>query len=314
MRRRTLLGTLGSGLLAGCTDATTASLQTSVPGSGSTATPTDPTPRGRSAVAEQTPPAERGRPLLGVSLSPRSYESADFAAFLTLSSDANLAVRWVGDWAELGATDGAPTTVAKLSEARSFLPVFDTGVYSVSDRALLRPLDDDAAERYVADAVTFAERHRPAYLGLGVEVNIHATEEPTEFERFVSLFDAAYDAVKAVSPTTQVYTSFQLEWFLGLRGGLFGGENDPSTAQGSFSTGSRRRTSSASPPTRASSTATRRTSPTTTTARSPRTPRSRWPSSRPGGRPCSTSRGGGAPKPNRRGSSAVCSTSSPTST
>jgi hypothetical protein len=47
----------------------------------------------------------------------------------------------------------------------------------------------------------------------------------------VDLYAEVYDEVKAVSPNTNVFTNFQLEKMKGLRGGLFGGTNDPDKAQ-----------------------------------------------------------------------------------
>ncbi|WP_410767002.1 hypothetical protein [Haloferax sp. DFSO60] len=226
MRRRALLGTLGIGLAAGCAG----SSQPAPPVTSSATTATESTTE---ESTDATPATQTGdeTPHLGVSLTPQSYDPDDFTDFFELVSESDLAVRWAGDWAELGDEAGTPAIVSQLVDSYDILPIFDTGVYSVNDRELFRPLDDDAIENYVADAQSFAEQFTPPYLGLGVEVNIHATEEPAQFERFVSLFDEAYDAIKAVSPETKVYTTFQQEWFLGLRGGLFGGENDPETAQ-----------------------------------------------------------------------------------
>lgn len=95
----------------------------------------------------------------------------------------------------------------------------------------LRPFDEATCRAYLDAAVAFARDCRPPYLGLGVEVNILAEKSPADFERFVRLHDEVYDAVKAVSPKTKVFTVFQLEKMKGLGGGLFGGTNDPARAQ-----------------------------------------------------------------------------------
>jgi hypothetical protein len=47
----------------------------------------------------------------------------------------------------------------------------------------------------------------------------------------VQLFADTYDAVKKKSPDTKVFTVFQLEHLKGLKGGLYGGVNDPGAAE-----------------------------------------------------------------------------------
>ena len=170
------------------------------------------------------------RPLAGVSLSPRSYDGGDFRSFFEEAGAAGSLVRWAGDWADLGEADGAPGVVATLARQHGMEPVIETGVFSASSRELFRPLTPETRERYVESAAAFCEVHAPPYLGIGVEVDFHHETDPDSFETFVDLFAETYDAVKAASPGTQVYTGFQLERLRGLRGGLFGGENDPDSA------------------------------------------------------------------------------------
>jgi hypothetical protein len=57
-----------------------------------------------------------------------------------------------------------------------------------------------------------------------------AEKSPEDFEKFVRLFAGTYDAVKQKSPDTKVFTIFQLEHVKGLKGGLYGGVNDPAAA------------------------------------------------------------------------------------
>lgn len=89
------------------------------------------------------------------------------------------------------------------------------------------PLDDATKQK----AVAFAQKYKPEYLALGIEVNVLYEKSPEDFEYFAQFFSEAYDAVKAVSPNTKVFTIFQLEKMKGLNGGLFGGVNDPSKAE-----------------------------------------------------------------------------------
>jgi len=64
---------------------------------------------------------------------------------------------------------------------------------------------------YKNSAVTFAEEFRPEYLRLGIEVNSVYMKSVEDFKEFVRFYNEVYDAVKAVSPETKVFTVFQLE-------------------------------------------------------------------------------------------------------
>lgn len=225
MHRRTFLATAGAASLAGCASG-------GRPGEGSTlvSTPASTPPPGGTDSSSTTPSDPVGRPLKGVSLSPRSFEGGDFQSFFEEAGEAGALVRWAGDWADLGEADGAPAVVETLARQHGMEPVVETGVFSASSRTLFRPLSSETRERYVESAATFCEAHAPPYLGIGVEIDFHYETDPESFETFVDLFATTYDAVKAASPGTQVYTGFQLERLRGLRGGLFGGENDPESA------------------------------------------------------------------------------------
>ena len=169
--------------------------------------------------------------LKGVSLSPRSFQSSDFTNFFEKARQAGSLVSWAGDWIELGRTSGGPEVVTTLSIQYELTPVVEAQFFSQSSGALLRPLNDSTRRLYVDTAATFAERHKPKYLAFGIEVNVLYEKSPAEFDDFVQLFGEVFDAVKAKSPDTKVFTIFQLERMKGLNGGLFGGVNDPSKAQ-----------------------------------------------------------------------------------
>jgi len=177
-----------------------------------------------------TPPAPQF--LKGVSLSPRSFSSEDFTSFFTEAQEAGDAVMWAGDWNELSNTQsGGPVVVASLSSQYDYVPIIEAQFFTQSTGQLVRPLDETNRRAYKDAAVAFAERYKPEYLGLGIEVNILYEKSPSDFDSFVSLYSETYDAVKAVSPNTKVFTVFQLERMKGLQGGLFGGTNNPDNAQ-----------------------------------------------------------------------------------
>lgn len=220
MRRRRFLSVAGVAATAGCQgeDGTTAG-----PGTSATA-------GGDRTTTAARPGQTADRPRRGVSLSPRSYADGDFSAFFERAREAGSLVRWAGDWVELGRTNGAPAVVAEVGRRHGLDPVVETGVFSASAGELFRPLTRESRERFVETLSGFCAEHAPPYLGVGVEVNLHHEAAPGSFETFVDLFAETHGAVKEVSPDTAVYAGFQLERLRGLRGGRFGGEDDPDTA------------------------------------------------------------------------------------
>ena len=167
--------------------------------------------------------------LKGVTLTPRSFEAADFNDFFDKAKQAGEIVSWSGDWNELSnLSGGGPTVTAGLAKTKGYVPMIIAQFFTQSSGKLLRPLNEENKKNYKSGAVAFVQKNKPPYLGLGIEVNMLYEKSPADFEAFVRLFDEVYDAVKAASPGTKVFTVFQLERMKGLLGGLFGGKNDPS--------------------------------------------------------------------------------------
>lgn len=170
--------------------------------------------------------------LKGVSLSPKSFQSADFTGFFEKAKQAGSIVSWAGDWNELGNTNnGGPKVVAELSSNYGYIHLIQAQFFTQSSNQLLRPLDENTKQNYKNYAVAFVEKYKPQYIGFGIEVNILYEKSPQEFEQFAAFYSEIYDTVKEKSPNTKIFTTFQLEKMKGLNGGLFGGKNDPSTAQ-----------------------------------------------------------------------------------
>ena len=166
--------------------------------------------------------------LKGVSLSPRSFEGDDFTDFFDKAKQAGDIVMWAGDWIELGNTSGGGATVtAELALTYNYIPLIEAHFFIQSSGELVRPLDDATKLIYRNSAADFADRYEPEYLVFGIEVNALYEKSPEDFNEYVEFFSEVYDAVKAKSPGTKVFTTFQLERMKGLQGGLFGGENDP---------------------------------------------------------------------------------------
>lgn len=95
------------------------------------------------------------------------------------------------------------------------------------DRGRLAALPDDLRGRdfsdariraaFIAYAKYMALNYRPAYMALGVEVNMfYHRRGDAAFRNFQSLYFEAYDAVKEVSPETLVFPTFQYEDLVGL--------------------------------------------------------------------------------------------------
>jgi hypothetical protein len=166
--------------------------------------------------------------LTGVSFSPRSAQPYEIIGFFKKARDAGSALLWSGDWKEFEYARGFPTLLVEQSYLNGLTAVIEVTAFNQSGGKLLRSLDDKTQQKYVAGAADFASRYQPRYLGLGVDTDALYARSPADFDKFVVLFDRTYDAVKAVSPATKIYTVFQLEKMKGLNGGLYGGASDPS--------------------------------------------------------------------------------------
>ncbi len=193
-----------------------------------TSTPPITTPPGN-PPSSQTLPASQSTTLKGVSLSPKSYGGADFSSFFEMANLAGSIITWSGDWAELSNPKGAPYVVAQLAEQRGIKPIIIAQFFTQDTGTLLRPLNATVRKGYLDGACAFAREFKPEYMGLGIEVNALHEKNPTEYSAFVSLFADVASSVRNVSPDTKVFTVFQLERLKGLRGGLYGGLNDPSS-------------------------------------------------------------------------------------
>ncbi len=180
----------------------------------------------------ETSPAPNAGTVKGVTLTPKSYKTSDFTNFFAKAKEAGTIVAWAGDWNALEVSDSSgPNVVAELSGTYAYTPLIEAQFFTPSTGKLLRPLDTAAKEKYTRDAAAFAEKYKPAYLAFGIEVNTLYEKLPADFDAFADFFSEVYDAVKEKSPSTKVFTIFQLEKMKGLNGGLFGGVNNESKAR-----------------------------------------------------------------------------------
>ena len=77
---------------------------------------------------------------------------------------------------------------------------------------------DDAAVRaaFLSYAEYIARNYAPAYMALGVEMNLYYERNQDDFENFKSLYNEAYARVKELSPETSITVTFQYEDLQGI--------------------------------------------------------------------------------------------------
>lgn len=167
----------------------------------------------------------------GVALTPPSFGREGFETFLDRAAEAGTLLAHYGDWAELDDDGNAFELVVVEGRARGLEPLVAVSPFDQGAGELLRPLDGTTVASYRNSAVDFVAEHRPPFFGIGVEGNLLATKNPDAFESFVELFANVAPAVREASPDTLVFTTFELEWLQGYRGGTFGGANDASNTQ-----------------------------------------------------------------------------------
>ena len=71
--------------------------------------------------------------------------------------------------------------------------------------------DEAVRKGFISYAQYIAVNWHPRYLALGVDVNRYYRQNPEDFEHFVSVYQEAYEAIKAQAPETLVFPTFQLE-------------------------------------------------------------------------------------------------------
>src|SRR3989344_1280097 len=119
--------------------------------------------------SNQTPPKEvyvnPYETLVGVSLSPKSFEGEDYTNFFVKVKEIGNTVSWAGPWQDFTKADGAPANIATLAKQKDFMPVYITG-----------PTLDEVKKGGYTVAMTeaigkFAATEQPKYIGLGNEID-----------------------------------------------------------------------------------------------------------------------------------------------
>lgn len=161
------------------------------------------------------------RPWPAVALSPRDY-GEHFPTFFDEAGDAAHVLAWGGLIDAFLEDGGAPEVVARQWDGPVFL---QTSPYRQEDGDGPGTIAEDG-DRWRQALVDFVQEHEVAYLGLGVEVNFLRENAPERYEELVEWYPSVYDAVKAASPDTQVFPTFQYERITGRHGGLWGGPQE----------------------------------------------------------------------------------------
>jgi len=174
--------------------------------------------------------------MLGFSTVPRALNAAAYADTFKLAAQNGelVLIQRTPKWSEFlpGAAVSDDTTQTTASEKKSisdrglqlFFAIDPTDGATGRDRLadLPSPLfgqnfgDAGVRAAFLSYAQYVALNYRPAYLALGVEMNEYYEKNKADFENYKTLYAEAYDAVKQISPETQVTVTFQYEDLLGI--------------------------------------------------------------------------------------------------
>lgn len=189
---------------------------------------------GRVAVRAFTLTRILHTPLQGYGLSPYGFP-ADYSAIGAFFQDvaATLpkpAAMWNGPWrddavngSDAGTVPAAANYVADAGAAYGFSPVVVFGWRSGSTLFIRTPGDStnnwsnqDAAALYAQMVAVYLASHPVPYLFLGNENEEYFAQDPIDYANWITVYNAAYDAAKAVSPNTLIGPVFQFENLAGV--------------------------------------------------------------------------------------------------
>lgn len=170
--------------------------------------------------------------LRGLALSPQGFPQTydKFPEFFEeVASFNGISLKWNGAWrddAEDGSDAGTiPLAANALTENASqhcYQPVYVFGWRAGSTLYIKVPSNDtnnwtnqDARNLYISMLVSFASTNKPPYVFLGNESNFYYEQDPADYDNWLNVYNDAYDAIKAVSPSTMVGPIFNFEHLAG---------------------------------------------------------------------------------------------------
>lgn len=169
--------------------------------------------------------------LKGYGISPLGFPSdySQYGQFLEeVGSLPNGAVMFNGAWRDSAESSGQPPQAAiGLMQAASqygYTPIIVFGWRSSNTQLHLdlpaNPTPNwsnaEAQALFIQMLVDFASEYQPPYLFLGNESDDYYIAQPQDYMRWIEVYNRAYDAIKAVSPTTQIGPIFQYERLAGV--------------------------------------------------------------------------------------------------
>lgn len=181
------------------------------------------------AAPTRTPIIEGGMVIKGFGISPRGFplDYGRFGEFLEeVDSLPNSGVMFNGAWRDdiEGGTDSgeAPNTAIEVMQQAAkfgFTPIIVFGWRSDGESLHLSLpanltddwTNEDAKALFEQMLVDFASAYQPPYLFLGNESDGYYITNAGDYARWVEVYNRAYDAVKAVSPETEIGPIFQYE-------------------------------------------------------------------------------------------------------
>ena len=161
---------------------------------------------------------------------------ADYETLYTSLASTGGALGLYTAWSDAGAEGKPPAAIAAATAAAAkyrFGPlVIALGVTADAPGGVRSTVDWNGPQRdrFVAAATAVAKERKPEMLALGVESNRLWMSDPQAFDGFVTGYAEAYDAIKKVSPSTRVFTIFQLELMRGSAY-LMTGKSEPAAPQ-----------------------------------------------------------------------------------
>jgi hypothetical protein len=179
-----------------------------------------------------TPTSAVPRPfLMGISSVPHAPTEAAYRETFDLAAAAGevVLIQRAPPWSEFvpggtisDRTERLTRLERDLARQRGLRIVYAIDPTDPRDRGQLAALPDDLRGRdfadgrvraaFIAYAKYVARNYRPAYIALGVEVDMFFNRRGDgAFRNFQSLYFETYDAVKEVSPSTLVFPTFQFE-------------------------------------------------------------------------------------------------------
>lgn len=168
----------------------------------------------------------------GVAYSPRGMDNAtkeDGIAFFKEAKAFGNLVAFHTNWRSSLETSGEvplPALVAQAAKKEyGIVPTVGIGwtigknldLASVSSPNNNTWTNVETQQKFVAMVTAYAREYRPPFLFLGNEVNMYASDmSPEEWQAWVQVYRQSYEAIKQVSPSTIVFTTFQYERLKGL--------------------------------------------------------------------------------------------------